>query len=110
MQDELDATARVWDSHVIRPSKNDQVPSGRPNIMYLFPELYTTENYMSPVDAGDLQLCKTECTFRLSIPCDRDVYDICNTVMSEANIELPKDTYQAVDLYLNLRNEILNLL
>ncbi|KAJ8010111.1 hypothetical protein DPEC_G00071600 [Dallia pectoralis] len=33
IQDELDETTRVWDSHVLRPSKNDRVPSGRPRVI-----------------------------------------------------------------------------
>ncbi|XP_051530514.1 uncharacterized protein LOC127427138 [Myxocyprinus asiaticus] len=110
IQDELDKTAHVWDAHVIRPSKIDRVPSGRPNIMYLFPELYRAENYLLLVESGDLQLCKTECTFQSSIPCDSDVYDICNTVMAETHFDLPNDSYQAIDLYLHLRNEILTSL
>ncbi|KAJ4929920.1 hypothetical protein JOQ06_018940 [Pogonophryne albipinna] len=32
--DELDETTCVWHSHVIRPSKNDRVPSGRPKVMF----------------------------------------------------------------------------
>ncbi|KAI4800026.1 hypothetical protein KUCAC02_016563 [Chaenocephalus aceratus] len=56
IQDELDETTCVWDSHVIRPSKNDRVPSGRPKVMYMFPELYTTEDCISPVEGADAQL------------------------------------------------------
>lgn len=39
-QDELDDTVRVWDAHTIRPSRNPNVPSGQPNVMYSLPELY----------------------------------------------------------------------
>lgn len=105
-QDELDETARVWDSHIIRPSKNDKVPSGRPQVMYLCPELYRTEDYMSPVGNVDLQLCREECIFRSTIVCDPDVYDICNIAIAEAQMHLPNDCYQALDLYIHLRNEI----
>lgn len=69
-----------------------------------------TENFISPVDTCDLQLWKTECTFQLSTPCDSDVYNIYNTVMTEAHTELPKHSSQSIDICLHLKNEILILL
>ncbi|KAL6465061.1 hypothetical protein MHYP_G00273790 [Metynnis hypsauchen] len=33
IQDELDETAQVWNAHSIRPSKNINIPSGRPNVI-----------------------------------------------------------------------------
>ncbi|XP_055063376.1 uncharacterized protein [Misgurnus anguillicaudatus] len=106
IQDELDETTCVWDSHVIRPSKNDKVPSGRPRVMYMFPELYRTDDCISPVERDDLQLCQSSCTFRTTVPCDTDIYNICNFLMVESQLHLPADAYQALDLYLHLRNEI----
>lgn len=38
-QDKLDDTAHVWNAHNIRPSKNPNVSSGQPNVMYSLPEL-----------------------------------------------------------------------
>ncbi|XP_061739265.1 uncharacterized protein LOC133556012 [Nerophis ophidion] len=110
IQDELDETINVWDAHVIRPSKNDRVPSGRPRIMYMFPELYTTCDCISPVDRADVQLCQSNCTFRPAVPCDTDIYNICNILMAESQLHLPADAYQALDLYLHLRNEITSTL
>ncbi|XP_061920002.1 uncharacterized protein LOC133660480 [Entelurus aequoreus] len=110
IQDELDETINVWDAHVIRPSKNDRVPSGRPRIMYMFPELYTTCDCISPVERADVQLCQSNCTFRPAVPCDTDIYNICNILMAESRLHLPADAYQALDLYLHLRNEITSAL
>ncbi|KAL3866159.1 hypothetical protein ACJMK2_043487 [Sinanodonta woodiana] len=50
IQDELDLVAEVWDSHVIRPSRNLIVPNGIPNIMFSVPELCDSENYMCRID------------------------------------------------------------
>lgn len=105
-QDELDETIRVWDSHVIRLSRNDRVPSGRPRVMYMFPELYTTEDCISQVDRADVQLCRSNCIFRPSMPCDTDIYNLCNILMVESQLHLPADAYEALDLYLELRNKI----
>ncbi|KAM7386192.1 hypothetical protein PAMA_009029 [Pampus argenteus] len=103
-RDELDETIHVWDSHVIRPSKNDRVPSGRPRVMYMFTELYTSDDHISPVDRADVQLCQSNCTFRPAVPCDTDIYNICNILMVESQLHLPDDAYQALDLYLHFRS------
>ncbi|CAL8290549.1 unnamed protein product, partial [Arctogadus glacialis] len=56
--DELDDTAQVWNTHTIRPSKNLNVPRGRPNVMFALPELYGTRDFLSPIEDGDFQLQK----------------------------------------------------
>ncbi|XP_019737807.1 uncharacterized protein LOC109523234 isoform X1 [Hippocampus comes] len=103
IQDELDDMALVWNSHLIRPSKNMNVPSGRPNVMYTLPELYGTRDFLSPVDDEQVQLCKSQCVFRLTMPCDPDVFALCAFLMSRSDLMPPKDPYQAVNLYLHLR-------
>ncbi|KAL2091658.1 hypothetical protein ACEWY4_013921 [Coilia grayii] len=70
-QNELDETIDVWDSHVIRPSKNDRVPSGRPRIMYMFPELYRSDDCISPVDRADMELCQRDCNGRVTAASSR---------------------------------------
>ncbi len=32
-----------WNNHRIRPSRNAEVPSGKPNILYVLPELTALE-------------------------------------------------------------------
>lgn len=105
-QDELDDIAQVWNAHIIRPSKNINVPSGRPNVMYALPELYRTRDFLSSVEDEHVQLCKDECIFRLAIPCDQDVYNLCNIFMVESHLTLPNDPYQAVNLYMHLRESV----
>ncbi|XP_029991578.1 uncharacterized protein LOC115420472 [Sphaeramia orbicularis] len=106
IQDELDDTSRVWDAHTIRPSSNPNVPSGQPNLMYSLPELYKTRDCLSPADRNLVEQCKSQCVFRQPIPCDTDVYELCNFVMVENQLNLPRDPYQAIDLYLQLREKI----
>ncbi|XP_038133904.1 uncharacterized protein LOC119778637 [Cyprinodon tularosa] len=106
IQDELEDTVQVWNAHTIRPSKNISVPSGRPNVMYALPQLYGTRDFLSLVEDEHIQLCKDECVFRQLIPCDPDVYGLCNILMSESHLTLPRDPYQAVNLYRHLREAI----
>ncbi|XP_043976973.1 uncharacterized protein LOC122833467 [Gambusia affinis] len=110
IQDELDDTAQVWNTHRIRPTKNLQVPSGRPNVMYALPELYSTMDFLTPVQVEHIQLCRDACTFRQTIPCDSSVYDICNILMAEYGLMTPSDPYDSVKLYMLLRDAIRALL
>ena len=63
LKDELDRTAEVWNAHVISPSKNENVPHGRPNVMYFVPELYNTQNYTHGIAQDDLDECMAERRF-----------------------------------------------
>ena len=68
----------------------------------MFLEPYPSEDCLSPVDRADVQLCQNNCPFRPAVPCDRHLQlpDGGVTATSSA------DAYQAVDLYLHLKNEI----
>ncbi|OWF45984.1 hypothetical protein KP79_PYT15442 [Mizuhopecten yessoensis] len=49
IQSELDDFALLWNFHLLRKSRNDQLAHGRPIIMYTSPELYDTLDYVYPV-------------------------------------------------------------
>nr|CAB3263196.1 uncharacterized protein LOC104266093 [Phallusia mammillata] len=46
---ELDKFKNHWNTHYIRKSRHDTV-SGRPNVIFNFPELHGTQNYLKEVD------------------------------------------------------------
>lgn len=100
----------VWDTHLIRPSSNEHVPHGRPNVMYMTPELYDTQDYLCAVSANDVRLCKEDSVFRRAILCDDDVYELCLEIMQIRNLSLPSDVYQGVNLYMELRECMFQIL
>ncbi len=110
LQDELDDTVQIWNAHTIRPSKNISNPSGRPSVMHALPELYNTRDFLTSAHTESVQLCKNECTFRRPISCDPDVNELCNIIISESQLKIPRDPYQAVNLYMHLRDVIRALL
>ncbi|CAL9699776.1 unnamed protein product [Knipowitschia caucasica] len=110
IQDELDFTKESWNSHVIRPSRNDNVPHGRPNAMYFIPELYETEDYLCQVSEEALTMCEDDCIHRSDIACDDDVFTLCTHIMALNSLDVPADVYMAIDLYLFLRGELITLL
>ncbi|XP_041860347.1 uncharacterized protein LOC121652712 [Melanotaenia boesemani] len=110
IQDELDSTKESWNSHVIRPSSNELVPHGRPDAMYLIPELYDTQDYLCKVSEEDLIRCEDDCIHRSDIACDEDVFILCTHIMAQNNLPIPADVHMAIDLYLFLRRELITIL
>eukprot|EP00057_Strongylocentrotus_purpuratus_P004857 XP_003729637.2 PREDICTED: uncharacterized protein LOC100891753 [Strongylocentrotus purpuratus] len=106
IQSELDTTVEMWNSHIIRPSNNHRVPSGRPMMMYYTPELWGTEDKICGVDDAYASVCRGEAAFRSTRPCDKDVYDMCMTIVNRDHLPIATDAHQAVDVYLHLRREI----
>lgn len=94
-----------WDVHRIRKTRNTISPSGKPIIKYNFPELYSCNNYLVHANYGDINKCLEECTF-FETPCDEDIYELCQIIISEQNITKPETPDDAVNLYILLKREI----
>lgn len=95
----------VWNAHRIRPSKNINVPSGIPNLMYLAPHLWGADDLLLPL-TDDLAGCKASCKFLSAVPCDEDIFDLCTIMMEETGFGFPISMSQALELYVSLRNII----
>lgn len=72
--------------------------------MFAVPELYRTRDFLNLAEDVHVQLCKHECVFWLA--CDLDANEICNIIMAETHRSLPSVPYQAVNLYMNLREAV----
>lgn len=105
----MDTVVQEWNVHRISRSRNSASPTGRPIIMFSAPQIYEARDYKREVSLERLVACKEECVV-LNFPCDEDVYNLCNIILEEQNLFLTGDPYQAVDVYISLRNEIKRLL
>ncbi|KAI7801287.1 hypothetical protein IRJ41_003539 [Triplophysa rosa] len=105
IQEQLDDIATVWNAHRIRPSANCNVPCGIPNIMFMAPQLWGTEDFIVQPDS-DLQIAQEACMFLSAIPCDEEVFDLCTILMEEQNLRFPSDRREAFELYVELRDAI----
>lgn len=110
LQNDLDDMATTWNHHLIRSTHNSRMPSGRPNVMYQVPALYGARDYLFDVVPEEVEVCKEGCLFRKALPCDIDVYDMCIILVQENGHDIPKDPDTATDLYLELRQQIHNLI
>ena len=103
-QADLDETASVWNSHRIRRTRQG-IQAGRPNLLYHWPWLYGTQDYLYKVREEDVMECKRSCLFRKAIPCnDGDVYELLIILLRENGAQFPRDAYDGVHLYKTLRN------
>ena len=107
----------VWNCHQIRPTKNQNVPHGKPVVLYTIPELYGTTDYMNLVGQADIDICRMQnlvgqadidicrmqCIFRNGCPCDDEVFELAVIYMAEGDLEQPTNAREALDLYLALR-------
>lgn len=91
-----------WNVHKIRPSRNSNMPIGRPCIMFEMPELYQTKSYITEVPTFAYNVLESECKF-LKYPCDQDFYCLCNIIMVENRLCHKDDPYEAIDLYIQLK-------
>ena len=72
LQSDLDQVVSVWNCHQIRPTKNQNLPHGKPVVLFTIPEVYATIDYMNPVGHADIDICLMECIFRSGSPCDEE--------------------------------------
>ena len=84
-QDDIDGMVETWICHLIRPSRNEKSPSGRPNVMHRLPSMYSSQDYMCPVPENEVELCENECIFREAIPCDPDAFQLLTMIVAQQN-------------------------
>lgn len=78
-------------------------------MMYHTPQIYNTGDFLRTVEFEKLAACKEECKFE-DLPCDEDVYNLCKIIIEEKGLTEPHNPFDAVDVYIQLRNEMLSLL
>lgn len=76
--------------------------------MYAVPDLYDAQEFLQPVNQREVEICQEECTAK-DYPCDEDVFHICTDLMAEHGLDMSDDIYQITDLYISLRQLILDV-
>ena len=107
-QDELDQITSLWNTHMIRPRRNQRSPSGLHVMMYTAPHLYGAQDHICQSENEDLRICKEESREKGEYPCDDTVYDICCLLMAENDWSATHDVTAAIELYNLLRDCILD--
>ena len=66
--------------------------------------MFNEWNYLCDIDPDRLKVCTEECTFYNGIHCDEDIYYLVHLYMEENDWSMPRDAYEAAEVYISLRN------
>ena len=58
LRKELFSIAELWNTHTIQSQPRHEVDSGKPDILFFTSEIYHKRNYLIPVNAEDIDICK----------------------------------------------------
>lgn len=107
LPEELQQVAHLWNTHIIRNSRNAVAPTERPIVMYNIPHLFGGQDYMKEVSQEAVDMCKEECQQRGPYSCDQTVFSLCCVIMAENFLFPPSTADEGLELYLFLREYIL---
>jgi len=112
IRSELLRAAKLWNTHRIRPSRNQEAPSGRPDILYFVPESHGKTDFKVDVSMDDIETSEDVCC--PDDPpgdCLPEFASLAKIIMMEQHVpEMPQSPEKAQDLYLLVVEEIENLL
>ena len=80
--------------------------SGRPWIMHTIPSFHGSREYGVNIDIADLKICENEIPPRPML-CSELIRELCMCIIEENHIEIPSDAEGRRDLYLFLKEDIL---
>lgn len=78
--------------------------------MFHAPELYGATDNLCLVADDDIRQCEQNVIKRSTIACAEDIHDAAIMIIAQRNIEVPLNAFEAVDLYVTLKNDISDLL
>ncbi|XP_071797832.1 uncharacterized protein [Asterias amurensis] len=110
LRSELHRTARLWNEHHIRYCKNSEGPHGKPDTMFFLPQLYGTHEYKHEVSLADIRDVNEEfCTPVSEHGCSEEFLQIVEEIMTEEGYTLPQTNEEAVLLFSQLRDIIVDM-
>ena len=111
LQKELNRVAQHWNLHKIRPSLNQESPSGRPDVLYFLPELNGVSNYLKSVDDDDELLVAEElCCENHIMQADETFVELAQMIMDDINLQIRRTPLEASHLYSEVLYHIENMI
>lgn len=94
LRTELTKVKSEWNSHHIRTTRTAFAPSGKPDVMYHFPEAYDSSSYLKPVDLDAMEPLSTLACHNIvdCIPLYKELFD---SVVTEHELTTPTTLIQA---------------
>ncbi|XP_057306649.1 uncharacterized protein LOC130644886 isoform X2 [Hydractinia symbiolongicarpus] len=99
VQKELDDFRVLYNTHRIRPYRNQHCPNGRPCFIYSVPEFYGSRNYKVSVSDKDATLAIPYTTSKKTFQCSEEFEELALQLMVNENLSFPADFQEARALY-----------
>ena len=107
IQSELHRAAQEWNVHRIRPSGNQESPSGKPDVLYFVPASVDSQDYVTPVDIDEIEIAEITCAEQPQAKgCSPYFKELCELIMEDEGIEPPTTPQGARQLYFDLLDHI----
>ena len=103
----LHKIAKMWNQHIIASSKamENNGSRGRPDVMYLLPHLFDTNNCKQEIDRPEVNEFYDNSTMNVKDYSD-EFGEFASTVMRELGLSKPSNVKEAFDLYVKLLQRI----
>ena len=104
LQNELNETISLWNSHCIRPVKNAECPGGRADVLYFLSGDDETSDCSFPVTLNDFILGQLQCIPQTIFGCTDELINLATIALRQEGLSIPQTEGEAKDLYLLLIN------
>lgn len=110
IREELHKFAMQWNLHKIRPSRNEESPSGRPDLLYHIPDLTGARDLMIPVSLDDVEMAEQLCAVRSpEHGCSEEFFELVSLIMQEKGLTMPSTADDALVLFCTLIDDIMDI-
>lgn len=110
IQKELDTVKELHNAHRIRYVRNQEVPNGKPNILYNIPEMHGSLDYKCMLSQNEIdQARKNVAKEPLDFGCAADFVELAIRIMVRESLNIPKTPEDALNLFVSLIQHIDNL-
>lgn len=101
---ELYWVAKLWNTKNILVRKNSDVLGGKPDVMFFTPEVYSTSNYLIPVEQEEVEICRNQYAEQLP-DCSDDFARLVHLIYPNG-VGVPESTVEALSLFKNILGEL----
>ncbi|XP_052675135.1 uncharacterized protein LOC128156857 [Crassostrea angulata] len=108
VQKTLDDISLIWNRHRIRPYRQRIARCGRPFMLHYMPSVFDTVNYGLEINENDIQVCERELEPVPPFPCSELIKELCICIMEENGLAQPQHPDEMRELYIFLRENMIN--
>lgn len=99
---ELQRVAQHWNLHKIRPSKTEDSPAGRPDVLYFIPEADGRASYLNEGPEEEVEVAMDVCCEEPEDDISDSFRELARILMNENDLRMPTNALEAENLYCEL--------